>query len=108
MKPTGERFQRSRIQAVGKHLGAGDMAPFHIEVQLHAAPAETLVDHMGKCRCLAEVPFPTALAGKGLNKAGQIGRGVRRNDFRGDPFAIMGKEGFADGIAYLLMGNAWQ
>jgi len=44
LKPTGERFQRSRIQAVGEHLGTRDMAPFHIEVQLHAAPAETLVD----------------------------------------------------------------
>ena len=46
----------ARVEAVGKHLGAGDMASFNVEMQFHAAPAKAFIQQMRERRSLTEVP----------------------------------------------------
>ena len=42
LQSPGEGFQRG-VEAVGKHLGAGDMAFFNVEMQFHAALAKAFI-----------------------------------------------------------------
>lgn len=77
-------------------------------MQLNAAPGETLVQKMRERGRLTKIPLPTALTGKGFGKVRQIRGFVRRDNFRFDTFAVVGKKGFRDGLTDLLMGDARQ
>lgn len=46
LQSPGEGFQRRGVEAVGKHLGAGDMAFFNVEMQFYAAPGEAFIQQM--------------------------------------------------------------
>ncbi|MNT34249.1 hypothetical protein D3C72_1702190 [compost metagenome] len=77
-------------------------------MQLYAAPGETLIQQMRERRCLAEVPLPAALPGKGFGEVGQIRRFVRGDHFRLDALAIVFEKRLTNCLADLLMGDAWQ
>src|SRR5690606_11988086 len=87
-----QRLKRCGIEAVGKHLGTGDMTFLDVKVQLDAAPGETLIKQMAEGGRLAEVPLPAALAGKRLRKAGQIRERVGGDDFCLHTLAVVGEK----------------
>ncbi|MNH23931.1 hypothetical protein D3C79_838430 [compost metagenome] len=72
-------------------------------MQLHPAPAETLVQLMGKGRRMAKVPLPAALAGKGLGEAGQVRQLFGGDMLGGDSGAVVGEEGLRQRGDDLLM-----
>lgn len=82
-QPLGQCIQWGRIQAVAEDLRPTYDPLLHIEMQLHPAPVEALVQLMGERRRMTKIPLPAALAGESVGKAGQV-RQLGRGDMLGE------------------------
>lgn len=90
LQACGQRLQRGGVQAIGKHLRAGNMT-FSTSKCSSTPPRKALFQQMRKGRRTAEVPLPAALAGKGFGKIRQIRCMMRGDNFRLDAFAVIRK-----------------